>query len=47
MSETKEALYYNIKFTRSINILIPKGNTKILTTRYWNGCPNSLEEGFF
>lgn len=32
MSETKEALYYNIKFIRSINILIPKGNTQILTT---------------
>lgn len=32
MSETKEALYYNIKFTRSINILLPQGNTQILTT---------------
>lgn len=33
MSETKEALYYNIKFTSSINILIPKRNTQVLTTR--------------
>lgn len=43
MFETKEALYYNVKFTRSINVFIPKGNTQILTTRY---CPNCLEKEF-